>query len=79
MATAKRDLTNPSVQGHHADRDLLTLQEVARRLDVPEKTIYGWRYRGKGPKGHRVGKYVRYWWSDVVEWLEQGADGNLEY
>ncbi|HZK50187.1 MAG TPA: helix-turn-helix domain-containing protein [Actinomycetota bacterium] len=57
----------------------MTLQEVARRLDVPEKTIYGRRYRGKGPKGHRVGKYVRYWWSDVVEWLEQRADRNLKY
>lgn len=58
---------------------LLSLQEVARRLDVPETTIYGWRYQRKGPKGHKVGNHVRYFWSDVLEWPEQRADRNLRH
>jgi len=34
MATAKRDLTNPPVQGPRPEDRLLTLQEVAERLQV---------------------------------------------
>lgn len=34
MATAKRDLTNPPVQGLRPQDRLLTLQEVADRLQV---------------------------------------------
>ncbi|MGH2788229.1 MAG: helix-turn-helix transcriptional regulator [Actinomycetota bacterium] len=54
------------VQGPPGERELLTLQEVARRLGVPNTTIYSWRHRGTGPKGHRIGKHVRYWWSDLM-------------
>jgi hypothetical protein len=53
MATTKRHLTDHRVQGPPVERELLTLQDVARRLDVPDTTIYGWRYRSKGPRGHR--------------------------
>jgi len=78
MATAKRDLTNPPVQGHRVpteQRDeLLTLQDVAKLLEVSPNTIYYWRYQGTGPKGHKVGKRVRYWRSEVLDWLQQRAD-----
>ena len=77
MATAKRELTNPQVQGPRSlggDDDLLTLQEVAELLDVSPNTIYYWRYQGTGPKGHRVGRRIRYKRSDIVEWLEARCD-----
>lgn len=76
MATAKRDLTNPQVQRPRVQRDLapeaeiVSADEVARRLDVPKSTLYGWRYKGVGPRSHRVGKHLRYRWSDVVKWLD---------
>jgi predicted DNA-binding transcriptional regulator AlpA len=68
MATAKRDLTNPPVQGHDRSHDdqLLTLQQVAELLDVSPNTIYYWRYQGTGPQGHRIGKRVRYWRSETA-------------
>jgi hypothetical protein len=44
MATAKRDLTNPPVQGHRLidiRDDVVSIDEVARRLGVPKTTLYG--------------------------------------
>lgn len=78
MATAKRDLTNPPVQGPQrslgGNDQLLTLQEVAELLDVSENTIYYWRYQRTGPKGHKVGKRVRYRLSDVLSWMSERGD-----
>lgn len=74
MATAKRDLTNPPVQGPRVidlREDVVSIDEVARRLDVPKTTLYGWRYKGKGPRSHRVGRHLRYRWTDVLEWLDE--------
>lgn len=49
---------------------LLTVQELAEYLNVPVATLYQWRYRREGPLGFRVGRYVRYRWRDVQEWIE---------
>ena len=73
MATAKRDLTNPPVQGPRAADprdDVIPVDEVARRLHIPKATLYTWRYKGVGPPSHRVGKHLRYRWSDVLAWLD---------
>jgi predicted DNA-binding transcriptional regulator AlpA len=48
---------------------LLTAEDLAAFLDVPIKTLYAWRYRGEGPVGFRVGKHVRYRWTDVERWI----------
>ena len=53
---------------------LATLEEVARYLQVPRKTLYAWRYKGDGPSGYRVGRHVRYRWADVEAWLESYRD-----
>jgi len=53
---------------------LLTLPEVAEQLGVPLGTLYAWRTRGRGPRGIRVGKYVRVRQADLDAWLEQQAD-----
>lgn len=74
MATAKKDLATSRVQGRplpDARDDIVSVEEVARRLDIPKTTLYGWRYKNKGPRGHRVGKHLRYRWSDVLEWLDR--------
>lgn len=49
--------------------NLLTIKEVAELLQVPTATLYNWRYRGEGPVGFRVGRYVRYRRQDVEAWL----------
>ncbi|MGD9987141.1 helix-turn-helix transcriptional regulator [Pseudonocardia sp.] len=48
---------------------LLTLQQLAELLGVPEATVYQWRSKGYGPRGLRVGKHVRYRPADVEKWL----------
>ena len=53
---------------NHDDR-LLTAKDLAVFLDVPLKTLYAWRYRGEGPIGFRVGKHIRYQWTDVERWI----------
>jgi len=65
---------------YQADR-LLTVNELAEYLAVPLATIYGWRYRGIGPVGFRVGRHVRFRLSDVERWieaqLEETGNGSL--
>jgi excisionase family DNA binding protein len=58
-----------------ADR-LLTVEELANYLDVPVATIYAWRHRRQGPPGCRVGKHLRFRWSDIQQWINDriGAD-----
>jgi len=36
----------------------MTLPEVADYMQVPLKTLYDGRYKGCGPRGMRVGRYV---------------------
>ena len=52
---------------------LLSATELADYLAVPVATLYAWRYRGEGPPAMRVGRYLRYRWSDVQRWLELRA------
>lgn len=47
---------------------LWSVDEVASFLGVPKKTIYTWRTTGKGPKGFRVGKHLRWHPRTVLEW-----------
>jgi len=50
---------------------LLSIGELAEYLGVPVATLYAWRYRGEGPPGFRVGRHLRYRWSDVQAWIER--------
>ena len=47
---------------------LLTVQDLADYLDVPIATVYAWRYRRQGPPGFRVGRHLRFRWSDIQQW-----------
>jgi len=53
---------------------LVSVRELADYLDVPVQTLYAWRYRREGPPGFRVGRHLRYRWSDVQGWIEQRLD-----
>ena len=74
MAQAKRELTDPRVQGQHhiidLRDDIVSIDEVARRLAIPKTTLYKWRHKGTGPRSHRVGKHLRYRWSEVLAWVD---------
>jgi excisionase family DNA binding protein len=49
---------------------LWTVGELADLLGVPIGTIYQWRCKGYGPRGVRVGKYVRYRLVDIEAWVD---------
>ena len=59
-------LANP--QHHPAGERLWTAADVAAYLGVPIKTVYAWRRRGRGPKGFRIGKHLRWRVATVFEW-----------
>lgn len=62
---------------HHPDSSqdpLLSPAELADYLAIPVQTIYQWRHRGEGPPGYRVGRHVRYRWSDIQRWLDDQID-----
>lgn len=52
---------------------LATTPQVAAYLDVPDATLIAWRYKGTGPSFIRVGRHIRYRWSDIEAWLDQQA------
>jgi excisionase family DNA binding protein len=49
----------------------MSTKQLARFLDVPVTTVYGWRHRGVGPPGYRVGRHTRYRREQVLAWLEE--------
>ena len=57
---------------------LLTCDEVATYLRVPLATIYAWRYRGEGPQGFRVGRYLRFRQTDVEAWVNGLMSGRQQ-
>ena len=38
---------------------LMTITDLSEMLGVPVDTLYGWRHRGEGPAGYRIGRHVR--------------------
>ena len=51
--------------------EMLTLDETAALLRVPENTLRYWRVTGAGPRSFKVGRHVRYWKADVALWLTE--------
>jgi predicted DNA-binding transcriptional regulator AlpA len=54
---------------------LWSVAETADFLGIPVATLYQWRYRGYGPPGRRVGRYVRYDPREVRAWFAAQDDG----
>ncbi|MYU50735.1 helix-turn-helix domain-containing protein [Streptomyces sp. SID7805] len=48
---------------------MATPEEVAVYLGVPVKTLYQWRHRRIGPNALKVGRHLRYRWTEVDAWL----------
>ena len=48
---------------------LLTVEDLAEYLGVPVATLYAWRSQRQGPRGFRVGRHLRYRWTDIEEWI----------
>ena len=57
---------------------LWDVDQVAAYLRVPKRTLYRWRTLGYGPPGRRVGRYVRYRASEVIDWFASLDDHLLD-
>jgi excisionase family DNA binding protein len=51
--------------------DYYTPQQLARELEVGERTLARWRATRKGPPAIKVGRDVRYSRESVRKWLER--------
>ncbi len=51
------------------DERLMTIEDVGEYLGVPVGTLYHWRVKGYGPRGARIGRFVRFRRADVVVWV----------
>jgi excisionase family DNA binding protein len=60
--------TGPTVGGLEP---LLSIEQLSAYLGLPVKTLYDWRLAGRGPCAVRVGRQLRYFVSDVRDWLTQ--------
>lgn len=49
----------------------VSYEQVADHFGVTVETVKFWRKHGRGPRGYRIGKYVRFKWSEVLEWEQQ--------
>jgi len=52
---------------------LMTIHDLSDYLGIPVNTLYQWRTKHYGPRGVRMGKYVRYRPQDVETWLNDQA------
>lgn len=50
---------------------VLTLSQLAAQLGVSVQTLYDLRCQGRGPRGFRVGRELRFRVSEVDAWLAQ--------
>jgi hypothetical protein len=50
---------------------LLTIEEVAELLRMPVATVRYWRVLDTGPRGFILGRRLRYFRQDVLDWLDQ--------
>lgn len=51
--------------------ELLTTREASQSLNIPARTLEGWRHRGSGPPYIKVSRgQVRYRAADIESWLE---------
>ena len=55
--------------------ELITVQELAKKLKVPVSWVYQRTRLGQEAIPHvKMGKYVRFDWDEVVEFLEDKTD-----
>jgi excisionase family DNA binding protein len=73
MDTVNQPLTTPE-----KTESVVTLAQLADELCVPVKTLYDLRSKGRGPRGFRVGRELRFRRREVDAWLTQleSADGH---
>lgn len=63
-------MTANALTMQHGDQELLSVDDVARWLNVPKRWVYDRVQRGELPAG-RAGKYLRFRRADVAAYIER--------
>ena len=50
---------------------LLSTRQAARFLGLTLDELYRLRERGQGPPGYRVGRHLRFRWTDLHAWQQR--------
>jgi excisionase family DNA binding protein len=66
-----RDVEEPDEPADGESQGVLSIQEVAKLLNVPVSAIYAWNRRGVGPPFYKVGRKLRYRKSGARKWLAE--------
>ncbi|WP_407650329.1 helix-turn-helix transcriptional regulator [Cellulomonas edaphi] len=71
MDTFVRSATEPS----------MTMSELAAFLSGSNQALYDLRSKGRGPRGFRVGRQIRFRMSEVEAWIAdmEAADGERHH
>lgn len=56
------------------DDEWIGVNDLARELGLPVRTIYAWRAKRQGPRAATFGKHLRFRRSDVDSWIERQMD-----
>jgi len=66
-----------TITAHETIEPVFTLSQLAAHLSVNVQTLYDLRSKGRGPRGFRVGRELRFRRSEVDAWLArlEAADG----
>lgn len=77
MTTTSADSAVSSTASHATPRSAtalteptVSLKELAAELHVSRQTLYDLRSEGRGPRGFRVGRELRFRRSEIQAWLE---------
>jgi predicted DNA-binding transcriptional regulator AlpA len=62
----------------HALEPVLSLSELAARLQVSIQTIFDLRSQGRGPRGFCVGRELRFRVSEIDSWLARMEQADAE-
>ncbi len=62
-------LTTPSSTPNPTLDPVLTLAQLATQLGVTVQTLYDLRCQGRGPRGFRVGRELRFRVSEIDAWI----------
>lgn len=60
--------TTPTLSGL---APLISIEELSEYLNVPTRALHDWRLAGCGPRAVHVGRQLRYFITDVNEWLQE--------
>jgi len=69
MDTTTAPQTRSHAPAKHGLDPVVTLSQLAAQLGVSVQTLYDLRSQGRGPRGFRVGRELRFRVSEVDSWL----------